>query len=60
MSITGTGTQADPYELTNNIFNEEDKKIVAVITYKDDNNITVGTQNIYYNENYSKWNYYFY
>ena len=46
----GSGTLADPYELENNIFNEEDKKVIAVITYKDDNNTTVGTQRVYYNE----------
>ncbi len=47
---SGEGTQASPYTLTNDIFNEEDKKVIAVITYKDDNNTTIGTQNIYYNE----------
>ncbi len=46
----GEGTQASPYNLSNDIFNEEDKKVIAVITYKDDNNTTIGTQNIYYNE----------
>ena len=45
----GSGTQASPYTLTNDIFNEEDKKVIAVITYKEDTT-TVGTQNIYYNE----------
>ena len=46
----GSGTQADPYTLINNDFREPDKKVIAVITYKDDNNTTVGTQNVYYNE----------
>ena len=45
----GSGTLADPYTLINNDFREEDKKVIAVITYKEDTT-TVGTQNIYYNE----------
>ncbi len=45
----GSGTQADPYILSNDIFNEEDKKVLAVITYKD-GTTTLGTQNVYYNE----------
>jgi hypothetical protein len=45
----GEGSQSNPYNLSNDIFNEEDKKVIAVITYKDDTT-TVGTQNIYYNE----------
>ena len=45
----GSGTQADPYTLINNDFGEPDKKVVAVITYKN-GNTTVGTQNLYYNE----------
>ncbi len=46
----GSGTQVDPYTLINSDFREPDKKVQAVITYKDDNNTTVGTQNVYYNE----------
>lgn len=46
----GVGTQENPYTLINTDFREEDKKVVAVITYKN-NTTTVGTQNIYYNEN---------
>ncbi len=45
----GSGTSSDPYILVNNEYREEDKKVVAVITYKNDTT-TVGTQNIYYNE----------
>ena len=45
----GSGTQEDPYTLVNNEFREDDKKVVAVITYKH-NTTTLGTQNIYYNE----------
>ena len=45
----GSGTLADPYTLVNNDFREPDKKVIAVITYKEDTT-TVGTQNIYYNE----------
>ena len=45
----GDGTIDNPYILENNIYNEEDKKVIAVITYKDGTTI-VGTQNVYYNE----------
>ena len=45
----GSGTSSDPYVLSNNTFNEEDKKVIAVITYKD-GTTTLGTQNVYYNE----------
>lgn len=62
----GNGTQANPYELVNNIEREPDKKVIATITYKNENT-TVGTQNIYYNETnyisqvvnvpgFSRWN----
>ena len=46
---SGEGTLADPYELVNNEFREQDKKVIAVITYKD-GATTLGTQNVYYNE----------
>ena len=46
----GDGTIDNPYILVNNIFREPDKKAIAQITYKDNNNTTLGTQNIYYNE----------
>ena len=53
----GDGTINNPYVLTNSIFNEEDKKVVAVVTYKDGNNNTLATQSIYYNEdNYMSYN----
>ena len=45
----GTGTVEDPYTLVNNVVREGDKKVIAVITYKD-GTTTVGTQNIYYGE----------
>lgn len=45
----GDGTVDNPYTLENNIYNEEDKKVIAVITYNDGTS-NVGTQNIYYNE----------
>ena len=57
----GSGTSTDPYELENNIFNEEDKKLSCIITYKEkivntftanSNGISyseVGTQRVYYN-----------
>lgn len=45
----GTGTQQDPYTLTNNVLSEPDKKAISKITYKD-GTTTVGTQNVYYNE----------
>ena len=44
---SGSGTQVDPYNLTNSIIREADKKVIAVITYKDDD-VTLGTQNVYY------------
>ena len=46
----GSGTLSDPYILINNDIREKDKKVIAIITYKDDNNTTIGTQRIYYNE----------
>ena len=46
----GDGTSTSPYVLTNEFEREADKKIIATITYKDNNNTTVGTQYIYYNE----------
>ena len=46
----GEGTQSNPYTLVNTDFREPDKKVIAQITYKDENNTTIGTQNIYYNE----------
>ena len=45
----GSGTLADPYTLINNDWREPDKKVIAVITYKE-NTTTVGTQNMYYNQ----------
>lgn len=45
----GNGTIDNPYTLENTDFREGDKKILATITYKNDNN-TIGNQNIYYNE----------
>ncbi len=45
----GSGTVDDPYNLTNNIFSEKDKKVIAAITYKE-GTTTLGTQNVYYNE----------
>ena len=47
---SGEETQANPYTLINSIEREPDKKIIATITYKDNNNTTVGTQYIYHNE----------
>ena len=46
----GDGTSTSPYVLSNPLEREADKKIIATITYKDNNNTTVGTQYIYYNE----------
>lgn len=45
----GSGTLDDPYTIINTVWHESDKKIIATITYKNENT-TVGTQNIYYNE----------
>ena len=45
----GDGTSANPYTLSNPIVREPDKKIIAIITYKN-GNTTVGTQYVYYNE----------
>ena len=47
--VSGTGTIDDPYILENNDFRESDKKVIAVITYKE-GSTTLGTQNVYYNE----------
>ena len=46
----GDGTINNPYTIYNNDNSVSDKKIVATITYKN-NDIVVGEQNIYYNEN---------
>ena len=46
----GNGTSSNPYILINNDKREDDRKVIATITYKDDSNNTVSTQNIYYNE----------
>lgn len=52
----GSGTQEDPYDLVNTDFREGDKKVVAVVTYKD-GTTTIGTQNLYYsNTNYMSQN----
>ena len=45
----GDGTSANPYVLTNTSTREADKKVVAVITYKD-GTTTIGTQYVYYGE----------
>ena len=45
----GTGTLQDPYTLINRYTQEDDKKILAIVTYKD-GTTTLGTQLVYYNE----------
>ena len=47
--VDGNGREDNPYILENNDYREDDKKVVAVVTYKNGNDI-VGTQNIYYGD----------
>ena len=47
--VDGNGTNDRPYVLANSSYNLQDKKVIAVITYKD-GTTTLGTQNIYYDE----------
>lgn len=47
---SGDGSINNPYTLYNKDNSTVDKKIIVTITYKD-NDIVVGEQNIYYNEN---------
>ncbi len=46
---SGSGTLENPYNLENNVFREDDKKVISTITYMN-NSLTAGTQSIYYNE----------
>ena len=46
---SGTGTQTDPFILSNDRYTLSDKKVIANITYKD-GDTTLFTQPIYYNE----------